>query len=88
MKNTFTIIGAIAVALALVAAVVIFIKKYTVNISIKKNEEAELPEEDDIYDFGDDLDWEEVPVEDDEDEFKILTESIDELDNLDKGTEF
>lgn len=83
MKNTFTIIGAVAVALALVAAVAVFVKKYTVSFSIKKNEEAELPEEDDIYDFGDDIDWEEVPVEDDDDEFKIVTESVDELDNLD-----
>ncbi len=82
MKNTFTIIGAIAVALALVAAVAIFVKKYTVNFSIKKNEEAELPEDDDIYSFGDDIDWEEVPVEDD-DELDILSESAAELDNLD-----
>ena len=86
MKNTFTIIGAVAVAVALVAAVAIFVKKYTVNISIKKNEEANLPEEDDIYNFGDDIDWEEVPVEED-DEFGILSESAAELDNLDKDTD-
>ena len=77
MKNTFTIIGAIAVALALVAAVVVFVKKYTVSFSIRKNEDAELPGEDDIYSF-DDLDWEEVPVEEDEE-----LEDASELDSLD-----
>ncbi len=85
MKNTLTIIGAIAVAVAAIAAVAIFVKKYTVKLSIKKNDEAELPEEDDILEFGEDINWEEVPVEEDEDD--ILAESIDELDNLDLDTE-
>ena len=85
MKNTLTIIGAIAVAVAAIAAVAIFVKKYTVKFSITKNNPAELPEEDDILEFGEDINWEEVPVEEDEDD--ILAESIDELDNLDLDTE-
>lgn len=86
MKNTLTIIGAIAVAVAAIAAIAIFVKKYTVKFSITKNDPAELPEEDDILEFGEDINWEEVPVEDD-DEDDILAESIDELDNLDLDAE-
>ncbi len=86
MKNTLTIIGAIAVAVAAIAAIAIFVKKYTVKLSVTKNQPDELPEEDDILEFGEDINWEEVPVEDD-DEDDILAESIDELDNLDLDTE-
>ncbi len=82
MKNAFTILGALVVALAAVAAVAVFIKKYTVNLTITKNEPDEDFTDDDFYGFEDDVNWEEVPVED-EFENDILSENLPELDSLD-----
>lgn len=86
MKNTLTIIGAIAIAIGVAAAVAVFVKKYTVNFHLsvnKKPEDFDLDDYDDFEDdFEDDITWEEVPVEEEED---LLSETIDELDNLDKN---
>ena len=81
MKSAFSIIGALVVALAAVAAVAIFIKKYTVNLSITKNDEDDFSD-DELYGFDEDINWEEVPVED-EFEDDILAENLPELDSLD-----
>lgn len=86
MKKALAIFGAIAIAAAIIAGIVIFVKKYTVNFSITKNKPAELPEEDDSFDFDEDINWEEVPVEDDEED--IFAESKNELSKLDGADEF
>ena len=86
MKNTLTIIGAIAIAIGVAAAVAVFVKKYTVNFNLsvsKKPEPIDFDEYDDFdEDFEDDITWEEVPVEEED---ELLAETIDELDNLDKN---
>lgn len=85
MKNTLTIIGAIAIAIGVAAAVAVFIKKYTVNFNLsvtKKPEDIDFDDYDDFdEDFDDDITWEEVPVEEDD----LIAETINELDNLDKN---
>ena len=77
MKNTLTLIGAIAVAIAVIAAAAIIVKKYTDNQKKKKAAKHGC----ECYPYGDidgfDMDdcdcdecsWDEVPVEEDDDEF-------------------
>ena len=89
MKNTLTIIGALAVAAAVIAAVAIFVKKYTVKFTIEKNCDACGCgcDEEDNADLYEDINWEEVPVEDDEEEISFLDEELDELSKLDTDAE-
>lgn len=87
MKNTLTLIGAIAVAVGVLAAAAIVVKKYTEKCTKKKKDEALFDCDGTCCDndvFGEDeesesLNWEDIPVEDDEDS----AESVEELNNLD-----
>lgn len=88
MKNTLSLIGAIVVGIGVVVAGGLIVKKYLdKKAEMKKKQEEELMECDccDLgFDDEEDLNWEDIPVEEDEED--ILAESIKELDDLD-GTD-
>ena len=84
MKNTLSLIGAIVVGIGVIVTAAILVKKY-VDKTAKKKKEADFCECDgnccDLgFDDEDGINWDEIPVEDDE---EIAGESIKELDNLD-----
>lgn len=81
MKNTLSLIGAIAVGIGMIVASAIIVKKYLDKKAEekKKEEEAEKAELDFLDD--DDFNWEDIPVEEDEED--VIAESIKELDDLD-----
>ena len=88
MKNVFTFIGAITVAIGVVAAAAIIVKKYADKMAEKKRAEDEGFYECDGncccdlgFDDEEDINWEDIPVEEDEED--IIAESIKELDDLD-----
>lgn len=84
MKNTLSLIGAIVVGIGVIVASAIIVKKYL----DKKAEEKKVKEEEEKNDFNfiddDDFNWEDIPVEEDEED--IVAESIKELDDLDSDT--
>ena len=80
MKNTLSLIGAIAVGIGVIVASAIIVKKY-----LDKKAEEKKKEEDEKGELNflddDDFNWEDIPVEEDEED--IIAESIKELDDLD-----
>ena len=85
MKNTLSLIGAIVLGIGIVVTGCIIVKKYLDNKAEKKKKEDEELMECDCCDLGfddeDGLNWEDIPVEEDEED--IIAESIKELDDLD-----
>ncbi len=84
MKNTLTLIGAIVVGIGVVVAGGIIVKKYFDKTAEKKKAQEEddlLGYEDLGFDDEDAINWEDIPVE--EDEEGVIAESIKELDDLD-----
>lgn len=88
MKNVLALIGAVTVAVGVVAAAALVVKKYLDKVEEKKRieeEEALFGCDGTCCDLGFDeeeegIDWGDIPVEDDDEE---LSESIKELDGLD-----
>ena len=91
MKNVVTFIGAITVAIGVIAAAAILVKKYADKMAEKKRQEDEEFFECDGnccdlgFDDEDTINWEDIPVEEDEEDF--IAESIKELDDLDIDSE-
>lgn len=85
MKNTLSLIGAIVLGIGVVVAGGIIVKKYLDKKAEKKKKEDEELMECDCCDLGfddeDGLNWEDIPVEEDEED--LIAESIKELDDLD-----
>ncbi len=81
MKNTLSLIGAIAVGIGVIVASAIIVKKYVDKKSLKKRDEDVLGGCDCGFCDDDAFDWEDIPVEEDEED--IIAESIKELDDLD-----
>ena len=90
MKNTLTLIGAIVVGIGVIAGAAIVVKKY-----VDKQAEKKRAEEDALFDCDgtccdlgfddeDEINWADIPTEDDED---ILSEGIGELNDLDADKE-
>ena len=87
MKNVLALIGGFTVAVGIVAAAALVVKKYLDKVEEKKRKQ----EEDDFFacdgnccdlGFDDDeeeIDWGNIPVEDDDD----FAETLQELDGLD-----
>ena len=86
MKNALSLIGAIVVGIGVIVAAAIIVKKYSDKMAAKKKKEEDALFECDGtccdlgFDDEDELNWEDIPVEDDDD---LAEESVKELDNLD-----
>ena len=80
MKNTLSLIGAIVVGIGVIVTAAIIVKKYVNNRVEKKKNNEELKQAE-CASCNEDLNWENIPVEEDEED--IIAESITELDDLD-----
>ena len=82
MKNTLSLIGAIVIGIGVMVASALIVKKYLDKKALKKKEAA-AKEEDcccGCCDEEEDLNWEDIPVEDDD---ETIIADVKELDGLD-----